>query len=728
MATCGMPKGYKRWKLLYEPGNEKKDKAVRELADELGISDIFAVLLLNRGLTAPEKARAFIRCDNTILHDPFLLDDIEPAIERIEAAISKGERITIYGDYDVDGVTSVTFLYLYLKKRGANVTYYIPNRGREGYGVSESALKRLCDDGTNLVITVDTGITAVKECAYAASFGIDMVITDHHECLSELPGAVAVVNPHRPGSAYPFANLAGVGVIFKVICAMEEKRAEQNGTEPDEAVKKIILEYGDLVAIGTIADVMPLVDENRLIVKIGLGLVNRSPRLGLDALIRESKQDRRPVNTSTVGYTLAPRLNAAGRVDSAMRAVELLLSDRRDEALKKARELCEMNDLRKIEENRIAAEAEIEVEKQCDLEHDHFIVLSGENWKQGVIGVVVSRLTETYGLPAIMISFEGAMHHPSIDSDLGKGSGRSVKGLNLAKTLQRCNDILAESGGHELAAGLTVRKDRISELRKRLNAYAAEEFATQDLAPEIEADLELDPRDLTTELVEEMSGLEPFGTANPVPAFVIRNLEITKVTGIKDGKHIKLFFTSSDGPIPEAIWFNRDEKKVEFGPGDTVDVLFQLSINEFRGNRSLQLVISDIHRNRGEEDDYFHWKERYEQILSGDTFLPEENIIPNREDLSRIFKCLRARYRSGHRQDPELLILSLINKDPEEPAIPMNYAKFRFGLRVFKEMNICGISEPEPGMIAYEIFFVKNRVDIEKSGTIKQLKGLCKGD
>ena len=467
----------KRW-IVKSDSTPETEAAVLAISSALSVSKTLARLLVCRGYRTPDAARAFIRMESELLCDPFLLADIEPAIARIRRALEREERIVIYGDYDVDGVTAVSTLYLYLSSHGGNVGYYIPNRAGEGYGVSAAAIDRLHAEGASLIVTVDTGITAAEEVAYAKTIGVDVVVTDHHECRSALPAAVAVVNPHRPDCPYPFKELAGVGVVFKLICALEERLT---GDSRRECVARLCRKYADLVAIGTIADVMPIKGENRLIVSYGLGIMEKSRRLGVSALISaaqgqadgaKSRYRTEPKITSGyIGYTLAPRLNAAGRLRSAEVAVELFLATDPARAREIAEELCEANRERQIEENRITTAAFEKIEAEHDFENDPVIVLSDDTWHHGVIGIVSSRVTERYGLPSILVSFEGCEGEHK-GEDVGKGSGRSVKGLNLVDALLASEDTLLKYGGHELAAGLSVSRQMLPAFRKKINDYA----------------------------------------------------------------------------------------------------------------------------------------------------------------------------------------------------------------------------------------------------------------
>lgn len=443
----------KRWIV-----SEQDPSCVKKLADSLGTNELCAKLLINRGYTDVESARAFMEKSDAFLYDPFLLKDIKLATARIRRAIEEDERITIYGDYDVDGVTSVSVLFMYLREHGADVDYYIPTRDGEGYGVSSAAFRTIKEHGTGLVITVDTGITAIDEIAYAKSIGLDVVVTDHHQCRPELPVCEAVVNPQRPDCEYPFKELSGVGVIFKVLCALELELVNY-GEYNLFTIKDMCRRYIDLVTIGTIADVMPLCDENRIMVYMGLGMLSSTRNIGVRELFRTVGLDAsKKITASMIGYTVAPKINAAGRIGNASRAVQLFLATSPHAARAIAEELCLTNRERQQTEASILAEAMSQIENEHDLEKESVLVLSSDSWHQGVIGIVASRITEQFGKPAILVSFDaGEGEH-----GLGKGSARSVKGLNMVEALASCGHLLVKYGGHELAAGLSIEREKLS--------------------------------------------------------------------------------------------------------------------------------------------------------------------------------------------------------------------------------------------------------------------------
>ena len=577
--------------------------ASREIAAELGLSAPVGRLLASRGHESAEAARRFINKETELLHDPFLLKDMDKAADRVLQAVQNNEKTVVYGDYDVDGVTSVTVVYSYLKELGADVSYYIPSRIGEGYGVNIDAVRTFAGDGVRLMITVDTGITATDEVKAAAELSLDVVITDHHECRPELPEAVAVVNPKRPDCPYPFKELAGVGVAFKLICALEMKRRE---CSLYDAVSHCASRFCDTVAIGTIADVMPLVDENRIIVSHGLSMLENTKNIGLNALMRASgliafdadgNRIKKKMTSASVGFTLAPRINAAGRIASAEYALELFITDSEARAEEIAEGLCETNKLRQAEENSIIEAAESKLSEQCS-EDDYIIILDDDHWHHGVIGIVCSRLTEKYNLPSILISFENNTVGEPSPSDLGKGSGRSIEGLNLFEALEACSEHLFKYGGHELAAGLSVERGKLADFRAAINAFASRVLGDTELCRTVDIDGRIYPEEIGAKLVNELHLLEPFGTGNPQPIFETDRLIISEIVPLANGKHTKLTLRAAGLPtLFTALCFGSATVDFPFGVGDAVDLAYNLDINEFRGRQSVQLLVRDIRRS-----------------------------------------------------------------------------------------------------------------------------------
>ena len=709
----------KRWVLKMQDSPEANSGA-EKIAEALGVSSILAKLLYSRGYHTPEAANRFIRMESELLADPFLLKDIEKAIARIRLALERKERIVIYGDYDVDGVTAVSTLYLYLSSRGACVDYYIPNRAGEGYGVSVSAIDKLAAEGTTLIITVDTGITAAHEVAYAKEKGIDTVVTDHHECRTAIPDAVAVVNPHRPDCPYPFKELAGVGVVFKLICAFEER---YTGDSRRECVARMCHEYADLVAIGTIADVMPIKEENRLIVSYGLGRMEKARRIGLSALMNavmgqteqtKSRYKTEPkITSSYIGYTLAPRLNAAGRIRSASVAVELFLTNDSEKAKAIAEELCEANRERQVEENRITAAAFEKIENEHNFEKDPVIVLDDDSWHHGVIGIVSSRVTERYGLPSILVSFEG-----SEEGSVGKGSGRSVKGMNLAAALQACSDTLLKYGGHELAAGLSVERDKLPLFREKINEYAREHLSEEMLTPTVEADLALLPSELDMDLASELRRyLEPYGTENPLPVFALFSATVEEIVPVGGGKHTRLVLRDGERHIT-AMYFSHETAKLDLYPGEKVDLLFSLDINEWAGKRSVQLIVRDLRPAERERLAGKREGERFREILEGDTFTPEENVVPTRDDFAAVYTVIRRLVRGGN----DTFTTRSMHAQLSAQGYSVGLVKLKFILSIFREMNILGIEEISEDTYRFHLKFNTGKADLEKSNILHQLR------
>ena len=713
----------------------REDRSVPEseilsLSKQTGFSPVCARLLYHRGLRTAEAVERFLCCEDTAFHSPFLLKDVRPAVQRIRQALDRKEKIVIYGDYDVDGVTSVSMLYLYLTGMGGDVGYYIPSRAGEGYGLSRAALDKLCADGVRLVITVDTGITACEEAEYAKEIGIDMVITDHHECRATLPDADAVVNPHRPDCPYPFKELAGVGVVFKLIAAFEATLGAEKGEPEIDGVRRVAARFADLVAIGTIADVMPITDENRLIVTLGLRQIERTERVGLAALLDKASaggsgkpQRRRKITSTFIGFGVAPRINAAGRMSEATLAVELLLSDTAEKADLMATELCEINSLRQSEENTIAEQAYRRIEEEFDPETTRVLVLEDDHWRQGIIGIVCSRITERYGLPSILVSFDGATEGFDSPDDQGKGSGRSVKGMNLVEALTACEDLLVKFGGHELAAGLTIRRDKLDEFRARINAHAAKCLPDGGVCAQIEADLELDVRDVTIPLAEELSRMEPFGVANPVPQFILRDLTVERVSELGGGKHLKLQVGKS-GISHTAMLFSTPRSRFPYVEGDRVDLLCTVDINEFRDIRTVQLIVQDFKPSQCYESECNEHIARYREVRAGAEFSAAEDLVPAREDFAHVYTVLRREFRQGKDIFSERALLPMLNAGAPHP---INYGKMKYILEIFHELKICGVEEIEEGIYRFDIYFNASKTNIEKSYLLKKLKSQCKG-
>ena len=719
--------GEKNWRIL----DDLTPEAIagkEELTRALGIDPVVSRLLWNRGYRTPEDAKSYFTLANEMLGDPFDLADMKAAVDRIARALASHEKITIWGDYDVDGVTSVTTLLLYLKEKGGDVSYFIPSRFGDGYGVSDASVAQLAEEGTKLIVTVDTGITANLEVEHAKALGVDFVVTDHHECCESIPDAVAVVNPHRPDCSYPFKELAGVGVTFKLLCALEETLS---GVDRATAVNTVALDCADLVAIGTIADVMPITGENRLIVKLGLDMIERRPRPSLAALIEQvnAKGDQRDrqykkkqqITSSFIGFTVAPRINAVGRVRSASLAVDFLLADTPERASELAAVLCDANRERQDEENRIVRDAFAMIEAEHDFENDPVIVLSSDEWHHGVIGIVASRITDRYGLPSILVSFEGREDpYPSPD-DVGKGSGRSVKGLNLFDALASCEDILPKYGGHELAAGLSIRRADFPAFRERINEYARARVTRDALIPTLSADCELTEDDLSLSLEEQIERMEPFGVGNPTPYFVTRGAVVRQITPIGGGKHTKLLVGIGNASF-EAMFFRMPESSLDLYVGEKIDLFYSLGINEFGGRRSLQLIVKDKKRSSDESERLGAERGALRAILDGNDPVGVTVPIPDRVDFAMVYRLIRETTAMGEHFFPVRSMLSRLTSDPRSP---FGYLKLGLILRIFEETGLITLSLEGEDLYAIDLAKNDRKVDLEQSTILARVKRLA---
>ena len=713
----------KKWNIMRSPDELA---LIGEISEHLGVSLTLATVLANRGYKSVSDAEAFIKKNHEILHDPFLLNDMDKAVERIITAIEKKEKITIYGDYDVDGVTSVSILCLYLKRAGANVEYYIPCRMNEGYGVSTEAIDRINATGTRLIITVDTGVTAVDEVEYAKALHIDMVITDHHECTEILPNAIAVINPKRRDTTYPFPSLAGVGVAFKLLCALEQRLY---GVEQIDAVRAIANGYSDLAAIGTIADVMPVIDENRILISHGLYKAENTDKIGLSALIEhcrngegksnhKSKQ-RKKLSSGFIGYTLAPKINAAGRISSAKIAVELFLASDSQKANECSLKLCEINRERQATENRIADEAYELVERSGN-EKEPIIILENSNWHHGVVGIVASRVSERYGAPSILISFEGNEDPKDMEA-VGKGSGRSICGMNLVNALHSCADILEKFGGHELAAGLTIKRKNLSEFKRRMSEYAKGCFAGAEPEQILDIDCELEGEDISVKLVSELCLLEPYGASNPSPVFAMRNAVISDITPVGMNRHLRLSILKGTYMFT-AMLFATAPQEFGLSIGDEIDFAFNLDINEFNGTSNVQISIRDIKPS----ERYAHFEnineDIYERVKSGESELDSSYIVPQREDFAEVYTFLLSSARMGNEAYRYSRLLNDILKHNSSSKI--NYVKLKYIIKVFRELNIVTIDEIDKMSFSFHIGFTRNKTSLDKSSILKKLKSM----
>ena len=684
---------YDRWNL--RPSGPAGSRAELERA---GLPPLCAAVLCARGVDTAPAASAFLAHGPDLLHDPFLLQDMEKAVERISRAIREQETVAVYGDYDVDGITATCLLTQFLRTLGGQVVSYIPDRTEEGYGLNNHAIDALARQGVTLIVTVDCGITAAQEVEYARALGVDVVITDHHQCKEVLPQAVAVVDPRRPDCSYPFPDLAGVGVALKLALAL---------TAPAQR-PQVLLDYGELAAIGTVADVMLLQGENRALVHLGLERLADCSRPGLQALLREAGCPRGQVPTTvTIGYGLAPRINAAGRMEQAGTALELLLTQDPQRGTELAQELCQLNRLRQA--------IELEIFQHCDQLLTHtpalsapVIVLAGEGWHQGVIGIVASRLAEKYACPAFMISLDG---------DKGKGSCRSFGGFNLFGALERCAPLLDSYGGHELAAGFSIRRDNIPAFRAAL-CQLVEEFAGhQPMESSLDVDCEIPHCSLlSTQDVESLSLLEPFGSGNPKPVFLLRSVCVLSHTDVGGGRHLKLKLRR-DGVAMDAIFFSANTAACGIENGQRLDIAFTLQINQFRGNRTVQLQLCDLRPapTRSQLE-----RSLFRRLQAGETLSPWEAslMLPQRRDFAHLWRYLEQLCAAGPAQAPMDQLLRQVTRSFSGHR---SYGKALVCLHVMDERGLIQVAVQNQ-QATVRLCRPREKVDLEQAGMMRQLR------
>lgn len=556
----------KKWQ-IYNVNEEQ----VGKIEKENNVNKLIATILSNRGITESKDIKTFLSPTRHDFHDPFLMPDMEIAVSRILKAIENKEQIIIYGDYDVDGITSTTVLKSFLKDRGVEANYYIPNRLEEGYGLNIKAVEKIVEEKNDLMITVDCGISCIEEIKRATELGMEVIVTDHHEVGDELPQALAIIDCKRKDNPYPFRELAGVGVVFKLIQALSLKLNLE---------EKEYLKYLDLVCIGTISDIVPLVDENRVISKLGLMLVNQTKNIGLKSILNSSGY--KTIDSSAISFGVAPRLNACGRMGHADEALKLFLSNNINEVKKLTAELNNYNKIRQETEKNIYEDAIALIEKN-HLNENRAIIVSGHNWHHGVIGIVSSKITEMYFKPSILLCIEG---------DLEKGSGRSIPGFDLHNALMKCQDTIEKFGGHAMAIGITIKKENVEEFTKKFEEIAEEEHI-ENITPIINIDAKVNLNRVNKQIVESLKQLEPFGEANKMPIFIFKNLKIDSIRALSEGKHLKLTLKENN-TIINAIGFNLGKLADEYTIGDKIDVVGTLEINTYNGMDNIQINIKDV--------------------------------------------------------------------------------------------------------------------------------------
>lgn len=646
--------------------------------------ELLGGVMLSRGITTLDRAREFFGCSS--LSDPLLLKDMESAVDVIRQALDEGKKITVYGDYDCDGVTSTAMMYGYLDAMGAEVEYYIPDRS-EGYGMNIPALEKILDQGTELIITVDNGVSAVEEAEYIRQRGAQLVITDHHQPPQELPVCAACVNPHRQDDNSPFKELCGAGVVLKLLCALEE----------DEEF--VMEQYAELAAVGTIGDVMPLVGENRYIVRRGIEDIRASQNIGIDRLLRTAGVSPESVDATTVAFSICPRINAAGRIAVADKAVQLLMADSPEQAGLLSEELNLMNENRRAEEARIMEDVSRQLESDPSILRERVLVVSGEGWHHGVIGIVAARLLEKYGKPVLMISVENGE---------ARGSARGIDGFSIYKLLDRCSRVLTKFGGHPKAGGFSLPADRIGDFRQMVYAFCRECYPKM---PEytVSADMEITGDRLTEEALNSLSQLEPCGEGNQRPVFLLRNCTVESKRALKDGRYTS-FELRSGGVKLKALCFGIPFAKFHPEQGSMVDIIAAAELNEFRGVKSVTLKVQEIRPSGFREDRFFAAQRTYEEISRGegcDSRLAPR-VIPDRNALMAVYDLLR-KY-GGAMSAEELCIYG---------GSDLNYCMLRIALDTFAS---AGMAEQSADADTVRLIPVTHKTDLMASGFLADLR------
>lgn len=661
-----------------------------EIQSKYNLPSIIAMLLSIRGINTRDAIEDFLSNDSE-LASPFEIKDMDKAVGRIKRAIEEGEPVCVYGDYDADGVTSTTLMYSYLETVGANVMYYIPSREDEGYGMNIKAVDFLNEKGIKLIITVDNGIAAINEISYAKSLGIDTVVTDHHMPVGELPDACAVVDLHRSDCNSRFKQLSGVGVAFKVVMAIEGEYCDTNA---------LLDNYADLLAIGTIGDIVELKGENRVFAKRGLASIMNSDRMGINALIEQSGLSGKKITAGNVSFTLVPRINAVGRLGLSHKCVSLFLTEDFEEAQNIASTLCSDNADRQSIEKEILIQIDEKIKKNPSLVLDRIIVIDGENWKQGVVGIVASRIKEIYGKPTIIISRIG---------DEAKASGRSVEGFPLCDAVFACADVLTHYGGHPMAVGLSLESKNIELFRRRINEFAFN-FGKMPY-DSVKIDCKINPAYISTDLVSDMSYLEPFGAGNPTPQIGLYNMTLKNIIPLSNNKHLKLNLTRNGTNIT-AMKFNTSLEEFPFVIGDVLDLAVTLSINEYNGTQSVSVIIKEAKASSDDNERQLESLRLFEDFCTGNRISREQarSILPSRDDFALLYRFLRQ--NGGYSFTVETLVHKLSNK--------LDYGKIRVIIEAMNELRLIEIIEGT-NSCKINLLNVKNKVDIGSAKIIKAL-------
>jgi single-stranded-DNA-specific exonuclease len=671
----------------------KKPNTKQALATSkrLEIPGFLAMLLDIRGITQDKEIEGFLS-ENHNFTDPFLMKDMDKAVERIYAAIESQEKICVYGDYDADGVTSTSLLYSYLRDNvGADVIFYIPSRSSEGYGMNCGAIDTLKEQGVSLIVTVDNGISARDEIDYANSLGIDTVVTDHHTPSGEIPNAYAVVDVNQIGDTSPYRDLSGVGVAFKLVMALEGEYVDVDG---------LLDNFSDIAAMGTIGDIVPLRGENRTLVKAGIRHIQNSDRLGINAMKQEAGIADKKITSGSVSFTLVPRINAGGRLGLSDKSVELLLSEDEDEAAVIAAELGSDNTDRQGIEKEILNSINKKIIKSPEILKDKILVIDGKGWHHGVIGIVASRIKDIYDKPVIIIGID--------DEGIARGSGRSVEGFSLCDAVFACSNCLTHYGGHPMAVGLSLEENKIDEFRKAINEYCKNIVMPYN---KLNIDCKLNPTQLDLSLVEQIKLLEPFGCGNPSPIFGLYNMQITELRPIGNNRHMRFSLKRNDTYI-SALYFGLTPESCFYRCGDKVDLAVTLDKNEFRGETTLSIIIKDIKYSESINEELIDNLRIFEKFASRENLTLEEAsaILPTRDDFAYVYRFLKA--NNGFTFSEYSLINALHYK--------IKAGKLRVILHAMKEL---GLIKWTQGLYNYEIQVLNSgKVNLDDSKFIKKLK------
>lgn len=660
-------------------------------AQTYGVPFFLAMLMNIRGFDDAAHLREFLG-EGEPLSDPFLLKDMDKAAARITRAVDNMEKIAVYGDYDADGVTSTAMLYSYLETRGADVIFYIPQREGEGYGMNIGAVEYLKEQGVSLIVTVDNGISSVQEVARANELGIDVVVTDHHRPQEILPDAVAVVDAYRPDDTSPYKHFSGVGIAFKLLMALEDGAGD---------VEDLLEAYSDLAAIGTIGDIVPLTGENRTLIRAGLERLSQSDRPGVQSLLENAGIAGKALTSTNVAFTLVPRINATGRMGAPERAVRLLISGYEEEAEVLSEEICADNEERRRVEAEIAEAAFADIEAKGYMK-DRVVVVDGENWHHGVIGIVASRVTERCGKPCMIIS-RGETE--------AKGSGRSIEGFSLFEAICACGDLLIKFGGHPMAAGITLKPENIEAFRKRINQYAAEHFP-QMPTQTVTLDCKLNPAALSVSMAQSLTQLEPFGNGNPQPVFGLFNMELSNVTPVGGGGHLRLTL-EKNGAVITAMRFNTKPEELPYHIGDKIDLAVQLEAREFRGQPSLTVIVRDMKFAAFDTEKNIASLASFEKWQRGEVLSAEDKnrLYPDRACLAAIYRALRT---VNGKETDQVRFVSQFGKD-------MTLGLFKTALLVFEERGLVH-SEIADDTFTATLIETSGKTDITRSPVLLALQ------